>query len=199
MAIPTHYHPQTFHHKTTLDPVSTTENFYQEQQSGGLCSVHAINALAGQVLAYPSAIAQEQNKVLMQTLGLTIGGSGPKGQWLAKDVNKGVDPATVMSYLENTMPTEKFKIVEGKTADILQRSDVTHPTFDRGIVAISGGNAHFIAVRKDAEQQWRVIDSMTNSHIKMDTQPRFDLLAEAVQHAAKSHNALTDRISFIHN
>lgn len=203
---------------STPGPVSKVNAFYQEKQSGGKCSLHSMNAFMGKqgvtvekIIPFNNQIEKEAAiglcgdwgtdhtnpvnfQVAKQALGMTVNNISQLDQ-------KGITPKVVQKYLEknkesfNLPKDAEIKITEGAINSIPMQQAIAEinakESNHRAIVGVNG--KHYIAVRKTKENQWRVIDSMTNSHkqnadnVVERIQPSFSSLKNAIAHAVNSH------------
>lgn len=187
------YHPSTYHAQTTEKPVKNDEEFYQEKQSGGLCSVHSVNALFGKLVATPAMIAQAQTDFEVESMGFTLKSlenSNCSAEYTESDINDGVDPGVVCAAINKISPDADYKEeIKGKAIEVINHPLLAKFFGNKVILSIIGDGSHFLALRKDLESKWRVIDSDTKSHLLTTTQPKFDTIREAIAHAVKSHNS----------
>lgn len=194
--------------EVTKKPVSETDPFYQEKQSGGKCSVHSMDAFAGSKAVDITDLMRVNNETQKELFGkaglLGLGQSDVQvlktnGVYLEtlKDLDdNGVNPGTIKSYLEkhknefNLSKDCSIDLTEGafeapemdQVIDKIQKNSSLH----RVILGIAG--RHYLTIRKDNKGRWRIIDSQTLTHDSTTTdktkkiQPRFSTLKQAIRH-----------------
>jgi hypothetical protein len=183
---------------------------YQEQQSGGKCSVHSINAFAGgrvvdigELFAVNTAVQQ----IALQGAGgqpatiQDLKNAGVYVSTLAELDAKGVSGNVIKSYIEKNKNNfylsndSSIKICEGRYASQEVQAELAkiQQSVNLHRVILGIGAKHYLAIRKDESGQWRVIDSQQVAHIAStdntkSVQPGFATLNEAVKHVTTKYN-----------
>lgn len=209
--------------EVTKKPVSESNPFYQEKQSGGKCSVHSMNAFAGTKIVEINELFKLNNDVNKKALE-AIGMLGPRipdieNQRLSdiealkenhlylgtlEDLDQdGAEPIVVKSYLETYknkfgLPSDcSINSTQGLLTSVEVQTEInriqSNPNLHRLILGI--GAKHYLTIRKDKKNQWRVIDSQIVSHNETAVeqikkiQPGFGTLKNAIEHVSRSYNS----------
>jgi hypothetical protein len=156
-----HVHP----HDTPGVP-GAQGRFYHEVQrtDSGTCAIHAINAYSGSSKYNVDHFALEQSKEFGFDHDMSR-------QFALQDGNDARFVRAVLNTAEQDANTVEMGKSKTELAARLEQVD-TH--IDRVMVGLAGQgeNGHWVAFRKDANQQWHKLDSYPGGINKNDPQPR---------------------------
>lgn len=193
------YNPSTLCSKETPEAVASDQMFYHERQSRGQCSVHATNAFAGGIVITPDLMQKaniDRMNELVREMGLpSMGLNSLVGAGIIESRDAGIDAGVVKLALEKIYVDNNIESIEDSAVNILQHQAVLldpKSNRDRVILGLNGINGHFVTVRKDKNNNWRLIDSMAN------TQPSFESLKDAISHAIRRHGVQEGRITMLY-
>ncbi len=186
----------------TPGPVSPTEAFYQEEQSG-LCILQSLNAFAGRHVVDFTAYAQVNNAYVMNAATPQDGFDSQPDRFLLEsiddldNVNKSFVLLAPNCYITKNkklfgLPdTCTIRTAFDEPSDFektIQYID-EHPSIHR-VASASISQKHTFTFRKDLSGQWRVIDSWSRYHNKDEQDPlkRFQPAFPTFKEALHAHS-----------
>jgi hypothetical protein len=159
----------------TLTSIRNT-TFYHEKQKGGECGIHAANAFFGDRIITPTALSHF-NKMYYGAIAnsqVTQFAAEYKDDYPASmgDASEGNNPTTLHQFILNLASAGKINAAyQNAELDLFETpksgesiSEIANYTKDRCIIGTRNPD-HFVAFRKDQNDQWFLINSESPDQI----------------------------------
>ena len=160
----------THHHSEATLSVDA-DRFYHEVQNEGMCAIHAANAMLGDGFVVPSALT-EFNSVKLTNLGL-IPPDDTHGRYddlvVDPSSSEGNDPSLLKEYLESMTADEgtAFPFAKVNYEQVPKNQIEEKVGGFAGDRCVIGSGVHFVAFRKNANDEWVKIDSLDSEQEKL--------------------------------
>ena len=160
----------THHHSEATLSVDA-DRFYHEVQNEGLCAIHAANAMLGDRFVTPSGLT-EFNTVKLTNFGV-IPPDDTHGRYddlvVDPSSSEGNDPSLLKEYLESMTADEgtAFPFAKVNYEQVPKNQIEEKVGGFAGDRCVIGSGVHFVAFRKNANDEWVKIDSLDSEQEKL--------------------------------